>query len=103
MCDAIAGIPDSPENLIVIADTASAQLSWSSPSEYHGPTTHYEVKYSCVLTNVVNRTNTSARTLTVTGLQPEKQYVFQVRAYTTAGAGVYSSATSATTTALCKL
>lgn len=97
-----AGIPDVPEGLTAVADTTYIQLTWSPPSQYHGPITHYQVAYSSDASSSVTVANTSTPILIVRGLKPENEYSFQVRAVTTAGAGDYSSPITVTTTTLCK-
>ena len=98
----ISGIPDVPEGLTAVPDTTSILLTWSPPFEYHGPITHYQVAYHHVAHDGVTVANASSGPiLTVTGLKPENQYSFKVRAVTTAGAGEYSSVVTATTTTLC--
>ena len=91
------GIPEVPGELMAIPDTTTILFSWSAPSPYRGPITHYELTYYCEETGDSLITNTSATTWRVTGLKPEKEFVAQVRAFTTAGSGDYSDPITTTT------
>lgn len=97
----LTGLPDAPESFRAVPDVTSIQLYWSSPSEYHGPISRYQLSYRCA-DNLVTSDVHSGTTWTVTGLKPLTTCVFRVRAYTTAGSGVYSDTVTTTTSPLCE-
>lgn len=97
------GIPDSPEALIVVPASTSILLSWSPPSEYHGPITHYQVVYYGTDAIAKSATVINGTTWRITGLKPVKRYAMKVRAFAAAGAGPYSTAVRTATRRLRKL
>ena len=95
------GIPDVPESLRVMSSVTSVTLSWISPSDYHGPITHYQVSYHCSGNSARANVNTGTSWL-LTGLKPETTCSIRVQAHTSAGAGDYSNEVLTTTEQLCE-
>uniref|UniRef100_A0A8C7NXE4 Ephrin type-A receptor 7 n=1 Tax=Oncorhynchus mykiss TaxID=8022 RepID=A0A8C7NXE4_ONCMY len=77
----------------------SIQLSWQEPEQPNGVITEYEIKYyekdqKDRIYSTVKSRSTSA---TVNNLKPSTAYVFQIRAFTTAGYGTYGPRLEVTT------
>uniref|UniRef100_A0A8C7WEJ9 Ephrin type-A receptor 7 n=1 Tax=Oncorhynchus mykiss TaxID=8022 RepID=A0A8C7WEJ9_ONCMY len=77
----------------------SVQLSWQEPEQPNGVITEYEIKYyekdqKDRIYSTVKSRSTSA---TVNNLKPSTAYVFQIRAFTTAGYGTYGPRLEITT------
>uniref|UniRef100_A0A674DJL6 Ephrin type-A receptor 7 n=1 Tax=Salmo trutta TaxID=8032 RepID=A0A674DJL6_SALTR len=77
----------------------SVQLSWQEPEQPNGVITEYEIKYyekdqKDRIYSTVKSRSTSA---TVNNLKPSTAYVFQIRAFTTAGYGTYGPRLEVTT------
>uniref|UniRef100_A0A674DIX3 Ephrin type-A receptor 7 n=1 Tax=Salmo trutta TaxID=8032 RepID=A0A674DIX3_SALTR len=70
----------------------SVQLSWQEPEQPNGVITEYEIKYYEKV-SVFER----ERETTVNNLKPSTAYVFQIRAFTTAGYGTYGPRLEVTT------
>ena len=91
----------APGSVIVSSSATpfSITISWDPPEMPNGVMTAYEVSYSAAedSENITTLNTTDlATTLTVSGLPPETQYTFTVRAYTRVGAGESSTVTVAT-------
>ena len=83
--------------VVTITDTTMS-LSWTPPQMPNGIITHYQVQYrrsdsssssSSTFTSV--STTNAILTYTVTGLTSDTEYVFRVRAFTSAGHGPSSN------------
>ncbi|KAK3506743.1 hypothetical protein QTP70_021774 [Hemibagrus guttatus] len=77
----------------------SIQLSWQEPEQPNGVITEYEIKYyekdqKDRIYSTVKCKSTSA---TVNNLKPSTAYVFQIRAFTSAGYGMFSPRLEVTT------
>ncbi|XP_058248875.1 ephrin type-A receptor 7 isoform X6 [Hemibagrus wyckioides] len=77
----------------------SIQLSWQEPEQPNGVITEYEIKYyekdhKDRIYSTVKSKSTSA---TVNNLKPSTAYVFQIRAFTSAGYGMFSPRLEVTT------
>ena len=97
------GIPDSPQSLSVVSSSTSILVRWSPPSGYHGHITQYQVVYygTDAIIKIVNVTNgTEWR---ISGLKPLRRYAVKVKAFSTAGAGPFSTAMRTATTRIRKL
>lgn len=81
------------------------RLRWYPPSREHrkGDIVRYEIMYSerSKPTNVYDA-NSSDTEYVLDGLEPESVYVFQVKAYTSKGAGPWSNKTPYRTYGQCK-
>jgi hypothetical protein len=86
-----AGVPSAPSNVVATAGNARATLSWSPPTLTGGlPLADYAIQYSVVGSNVWTpwaHDSSTATTATVTGLQNNQSYLFQVAAVNGVGAG----------------
>lgn len=86
-----AGVPSAPSNVVATAGNAQATLSWSAPTLTGGlPLADYAIQYSVVGSNVWTpwaHDSSTATTATVTGLQNNQSYLFQVAAVNGVGAG----------------
>uniref|UniRef100_A0A8B9RGW9 Ephrin type-A receptor 7 n=1 Tax=Astyanax mexicanus TaxID=7994 RepID=A0A8B9RGW9_ASTMX len=77
----------------------SVQLSWQEPEQPNGVITEYEIKYyekdqKDRIYSTVKSKSTSA---TVNNLKPSTAYVFQIRAFTAAGYGMFGPRLEVTT------
>ncbi|XP_053499846.1 ephrin type-A receptor 7 isoform X2 [Ictalurus furcatus] len=77
----------------------SVQLSWQEPEHPNGVITEYEIKYyekdqKDRIYSTVKSKSTSA---TVNNLKPSTAYVFQIRAFTSAGYGIFGPRLEVTT------
>ncbi|KAI5627749.1 ephrin type-A receptor 7 isoform X5 [Silurus asotus] len=77
----------------------SIQLSWQEPEQPNGVITEYEIKYyekdqKDRIYSTVKSKSTSA---TVNNLKPSTAYVFQIRAFTSAGYGMFGPRLEVTT------
>jgi predicted phage tail protein len=93
--------PGTPASLSGVAGNAQVALSWTAPTSDGGSAlTDYIVQYSSnsgsTWTTFADGTTTSTNA-TVTGLTNGTSYTFRVAAMNVAGAGTYSSASSAVT------
>ena len=86
-----AGVPSAPSNVVATAGNAQAMLSWSAPTLTGGlPLADYAIQYSVVGSNAWTpwaHDSSTATTATVTGLQNNQSYLFQVAAVNGLGAG----------------
>ena len=86
-----AGVPSVPSNVVATAGNAQAMLSWSPPTLTGGlPLSDYAIRYSVVGSNAWTpwaHDSSTATTATVTGLQNNQSYLFQVAAVNGLGAG----------------
>ncbi|XP_065069562.1 receptor-type tyrosine-protein phosphatase S-like [Rhopilema esculentum] len=82
------GVPDAPSNVSAVAlSSTTVQVSWFEPVSLRGILYGYKVKYKMVsassyFSTISTGTNT---TLTISFLQPSKDYQFQVAATTKGG------------------
>ena len=93
------GQPAAPTGLAAVAGQSLANLSWTAPSSNGGSAvTRYEYRYTTdngVNWSTATTTGSTATSFAVTGLTPGTSYKFQVRAVNSAGAGDWSTTSSA--------
>ena len=74
--------------------SSSVRLQWDAPARRHrnGVIVLYEVMYR-LKDNYIDdwTTNTSDPWIVIEGLEPEQEYEFQIRAYTSRGGGHWSN------------
>ena len=72
---------------VVSVTAGSVTLQWKPPQTTNGVITHYSVQYG--ETVIDNFGNNALDTVTgkIEGLSPDTEYVLQLRAHTTVGAG----------------
>jgi len=91
LCAVPAGAPLNVSSANVTS--SSLRLQWDPPARHHrnGVIVLYEVLYR-LEDNYIDdwTTNTSVSWIVVEGLEPEQNYVFQIRAYTGQGGGPWS-------------
>ena len=92
------GRPGAPESLSATAGDAQVVLAWSAPMDDGGtPVTGYEHRYAAgdaVPEETPWQETDADGTTTVTGLENETRYTFEVRARNRVGAGEATSATA---------
>ena len=96
-------VPDAPTSLTVDAGADSADLSWTAPNDDGGSDiTGYQYRYQAGTTAGGTWTDTGSATVafTVSSLDAETEYTFQVRAVNSAGNSAASNAVTATTDAI---
>ena len=81
-----------------VTDT-TITISWMVPDMPNGIITGYSLQYRRTNLNYSTtvETNNTGFTYTITGLIPDSEYVFRVRAVTVVGTGPWSNATSGIT------
>jgi hypothetical protein len=96
-------IPAAPTSVTATGGNAQATVSWTAPSVLaQTPITDYTVQYSTnsgTTWTTFTRSASTATSATVTGLTNGTAHTFRVSAINGAGAGSYSSASSAVTPA----
>ncbi|XP_060769940.1 ephrin type-A receptor 7 isoform X2 [Neoarius graeffei] len=77
----------------------SIQLSWQEPEQPNGVITEYEIKYyeKDQKDHVYSTVKSKSTSATVNNLKPSTAYVFQIRAFTSAGYGMFGSRLEITT------
>ncbi|KAJ8270790.1 hypothetical protein GJAV_G00119310 [Gymnothorax javanicus] len=77
----------------------SVQLSWQEPEQPNGVITEYEIKYyeKDQKDRIYSTVKSRSTTATVNNLKPSTAYVFQIRAFTAAGYGMYGPRLEVTT------
>jgi len=92
----------SPLNVTVVeVSSSSVKLQWDAPAVRHrnGEIVLYELMYHEQLNYIDDwTTNTSDTSMTIEGLEPMKEYLFQIRAYTNKGCGPWSGQVDVRTT-----
>ena len=96
-------VPDAPTSLTVDAGADSADLSWTAPTDDGGSDiTGYQYRYQAGTTAGGTWTDTGSATVafTVSSLDAETEYTFQVRAFNSVGNSAAGTAVTATTDAI---
>ncbi|XP_047674877.1 ephrin type-A receptor 7 isoform X4 [Tachysurus fulvidraco] len=77
----------------------SIQLSWQEPEQPNGVITEYEIKYyeKDQKDRIYSTVKSKFTSATVNNLRPSTAYVFQIRAFTSAGYGMFSPRLEVTT------
>ena len=92
------GPPGAPESLTATAGDGEVVLAWSAPADDGGtPVTGYEYRHAAgdaVPGEIPWREANAGRTATVTGLDNETRYAFEVRARNRVGPGETSRTTA---------
>jgi len=91
LCTVPAGAPLNVSSTNVTS--SSVRLQWDAPAQRHrnGVIVLYEVMYR-LRDNYIDdwTTNTSDSWIIIDGLEPDQDYQFQIRAYTSRGGGPWS-------------
>ena len=90
---AIPIAPGPVSNITATPAPISVELSWGPPDEPNGIIQHYEVRQTDADDNNVSfiTNSSSEQTFEVYPLNPDSNYTFSVRAYTSAGPGEWAT------------
>ena len=97
-------VPSEPSSLEVVSVmTSSLTLKWMPPETANGVITQYSIQYGETIINNFGNNTLNTMIGTVEGLSPDTEYILQLRAYTSVGAGPPGSLTVLTCKLLPKL
>ncbi|XP_057678449.1 ephrin type-A receptor 7 isoform X1 [Corythoichthys intestinalis] len=94
-----AAPPEVSEVIKEKVQERSIQLSWQEPKQPNGVITEYEIKYykKDQKDQTYSTVKAKSTTATVNNLKPSTAYVFQIRAFTQAGYGIFGPRIEITT------
>ena len=91
-----ASVPDKPARPSVVAGDGSLAVSWSPPANGGSEITGYEIWYRPSTSSSYTTLNTTATSITISGLTNGTGYTVFVRAQNAEGSGEWSDAVSGT-------